>query len=266
MGDNLMRKYIDQLYTDEELIQRIWDKEEIKDLMSRRTYYRAAMNHRAELDKLWVTEDTHRITASYANNIGFFVGMDSIIKHYVIQFHEYRMSYLRPYSTTNDHLELCDANLNFGCTFMTTLNTPHVCISDDGNFAQFMGYECYRRADGKPDGTTDDFYGFDLVYADLIKESDGNWRIWHLISGHDTSIPVGVDTQNLPYISDGSWDPVASEYGSPDIQRSVYDGFRGWEMVYYDMPRDYVTYDPLHSYGPDGNVGYKYYERKGERI
>jgi hypothetical protein len=261
-----MRKNIDELYSDNELIERIWDKEEIKDLLSRRTYCRAAFDHRKELDTLWVTEAKYRESASYANNSGFFTGMDSIYRYYVMEFHETRMSYLKAYAEADPQVEYSEANLNYGSTFMTTLNTPNICISDDGRFAQFMGYECYRRADGKPDHTTADFFGFDLVYADLVKQADGSWKIWHLISGHDISIPVGVNTVGLPYISDASWDPVAAEYGKPDIQRPVYDGFRGWEMVYYDMPRDFVTYDPLHSYGPEGNVGYKYYQRKGERI
>ena len=68
-------------YTDDELIARVWDVEEIKKLANKRVYYQANGWRERELDELWTAQ--HRDTASYGANTGFYVGLDSVRKWYV---------------------------------------------------------------------------------------------------------------------------------------------------------------------------------------
>jgi hypothetical protein len=81
-------------YTDEELVVRLWDKEEIKDLMSRRCYYKQNDWRQQELQELWVTDPEYKATASLSNNLGYFVGMDDITAYYVDGIAEKRQGQL----------------------------------------------------------------------------------------------------------------------------------------------------------------------------
>lgn len=251
--------------TEEEQLFRIWDKEEIKALMSRRTYYRSSQLRRKELTELWVSEAAWLDTVSYANNIGFYVGMDAITRHYAAEHEARRAARLDACKAADPSGSWANAGLDHGSVYFATLNTPLIVLSGDGKTAQFIGYECGRLADGNPDGTADDYFTFGLVMADLARQSDGKWKIWHLIQTHDISLPVGENTDHHPLRPDPATDPVAAAFGVPDIQRTVYDPFLGWENIYYDMPKPRYSYDPVCGYGPEGNVGRRYFERKGGR-
>ena len=70
-------------YSDEELIGRVWDQENIRNLIGRYTYYEAA-NRRAEaLEQFWVRTQEHQATASFGRNWGFLTGIDDIRAYYV---------------------------------------------------------------------------------------------------------------------------------------------------------------------------------------
>jgi hypothetical protein len=250
---------------EEQQLFHIWDKEEIKSLMSRRTYYRTANLRERELQELWVTESSWQASASYANNIGFFVGLDAIRSHYVTDHQARRDARLAACKEKDTTGRWANVGPDHGSLYLATLNTPLIVIADDGKTAQFCGYECGRLADGNPDGTADDFFTFGLVLVDLVRQSDGSWKIWHLIQTHDISLPVGENTDHHPLRPDPATDPVAAGFGVPDIQRTVYDAFLGWENIYYDMPKPHATYEAIYGYGPEGNFGRRYYERKGVR-
>lgn len=49
-------------YTDEELIQRVWDVEEIKKLIHKRVIYIANEMRKEELNDLWVQDPNHQKT------------------------------------------------------------------------------------------------------------------------------------------------------------------------------------------------------------
>ena len=51
-------------YTDEELIQRVWDVEEVKKLCAKRCYYIANDWRQKELDELWVTGEEAKKTGA----------------------------------------------------------------------------------------------------------------------------------------------------------------------------------------------------------
>ena len=70
-------------YTDEELIQRVWDVEEIKKLIHKRVIYITNEMRKEELNDLWVQDPNHQKTASFGRNTGwmpFVIIMLCIIK------------------------------------------------------------------------------------------------------------------------------------------------------------------------------------------
>lgn len=172
------------LLTDDELITQLWDKEHIRDLMARHSYYMANNWHREELNELWVRRYDNKKTASFGNNFGYYVGMDEIVKQYVMGNSDMYYSLLKEYSDANSGVEYNSLNLGIGQMRTHTVNTHLVEVSDDGLTAQYCACDCGQVTYGSPDGTAKEYYLGGMVFADLIKEGD-EWRIWHLKICHD---------------------------------------------------------------------------------
>ncbi len=171
-------------YTDDELITRLWDKEKVRDIMARHSYYMANNWHREELNELWVQRYDNKKTASFGNNFGYYVGMDEISNYYVVQNNERYYQWLKEYSDAREDVEYSSLNLGIGQMRTHTVNTHLVEISDDGLTAQYCACDNGQVTYGKPDGTADAYYLGGMVFADLIKEGD-EWKIWHLKICHD---------------------------------------------------------------------------------
>ena len=58
-------------FSDEELISRIWDIEDIKKLIHRRVYYQAEDRREDELSDLWVREPQNRESASFDKKVQY---------------------------------------------------------------------------------------------------------------------------------------------------------------------------------------------------
>ena len=93
----------------------------------------------------------------------------------------------------------------------------------------------------------------------LVKQGD-EWRIWHIVFAHDHTIELGEDYGSLPVL--GWEDPLYAKYGDPTVKQTVYDPLFGWEYIYEDMPRGFSTYEDKGGYGPDGDLGKPYYQRR----
>lgn len=117
-------------FTDEEWLGRLWDVENVKQLMTKRCYYIYNDARRQELDDLWVKKPENRATASYGSNWGYYVGMDEIAKYYVLK-HDREMK---------------------------------------ARLARYMWYDMTALNDGHPDGTAEELLLPWLVACDLIKE------------------------------------------------------------------------------------------------
>lgn len=250
------------VYTNEERIDRIWDRENCTQLLNRHAIYYSNEQRRRELDELWVQEPENQATASLAYNNGYYVGMDAIAQHYVVDREQQLYDRLKPYTEADPGLRLSRENLSLGASAMHTSTTPLVYISDDGKTARFQGYQLGYQSIGRPDGTAESYLEFGLVYADLIREEKG-WKIWHLVLEHDHTVEVGHAYAETPVLRPDAEDPIClMDNGTPTIQRTVYDPFYGWEYIWDDMPRPYTTYQEGESYGPNGNLGKPYYERQ----
>ena len=248
------------VFTDEERIDRICDREACTQLINRHSIYYSNDWRRRELDELWVTDPQYRQTASLGYNNGYYVGMDAIAQHYVLDREAQRYEWLKPYHEA-EQTPLCRENLGLGASAMHTSTTPLVYIADDGRTARYQGYQLGYQSTGRPDGTAGSYLEFGLLYADLVREEDG-WKIWHLVMEHDHTVEVGTAYADVPVRRPDSEDPLARDYGTPTVEQTVYNPLFGWEYIWQDMPRPYVTYDDKSGYGPGGDLGKPYYKRE----
>lgn len=167
-----MNFYEEKQFTDDELIVRVMDKEAIKNLMGRRAYYYANNQRRRELDELWVSAPDYQRTASYGRNWGYYTGMDSIARYYVIEHNRRQYRDLEAIRTKSPEVELSSWNLGYGTTAFHEVTTPMLYIAGDGKTARGLWYvpgqETIIEADGTPGPT-------------------GPWTIWRRISSRKTA-------------------------------------------------------------------------------
>lgn len=222
-------------YTSEELAIRLWDTEHIRHTMNRMCYYLSNRDFRGLINDLWVQKNKR--TASLGYNNGYYIGMDEIVRHLV--------------------LEQTDLPKT-GSARMETLTTPLIKLHGDGKTAQYQGYMPGFRSSAQADGTIETYLTLDMCFADLIKE-EGTWKIWHLILMHDHTMEAGKPYGKLPTF--GWNDPLEETFGTPTVPQELHDPSYGWELLYDDMPRELDTYEEKYSYGPYGDFGKKYFQR-----
>jgi hypothetical protein len=244
--------------SDDELIARIWDREEIRHTMNRLCYHLSNEEPRRAIGELWVTKPENRAKASLGYNTGFYKGMDEVARHLVADRERRMHDNLRVRTDEGPSVQNSNLRPGYGCSRMLTLTTPLTVLSDDGMSARFTGFCPGYSAEGKPGGAVDAYLTFDRLFADLLKE-DGVWHILNLTFNHDHTVECGTSYADAPVL--GWDDPIVAMEGEPTIRRTVYDPLYGWEYMYSDMPRPYCTYSDKDSYGPDGNLGKPYYER-----
>ena len=245
-------------YTEDELITRVWDVENIRHTMNRMCYYVSAEEYRKAINELWVTKADNRRTASLGVNHGYYVGLDEVVRHLVLDRTQHLYENLNARAAADPSIECSNLNLGYGCAAMMTLNTPLIKVTDDGRYGKYMGYALGFTTEGKPDGTADSFMTFDRVLADLVKEDD-DWKIWHYVVAHDHTVEAGTNYSAVPVR--GWEDPLQIAEGTPTVSQTVYEPLFGWEYVYEDMPRKHYTYTDKMSYGPNGDLGKPYFRR-----
>jgi hypothetical protein len=262
-------------YTEQEQLTRLWDKENIKDLMSRRCYYKQNDWRQKELEDLWVQSPDHQATASLANNLGYFVGMGDISAYYVEGIRVKRQAQLELVQKTQPDAAYGNSVMN-----AHTYHTVMVELAGDGQTARYLCYDHGHQTDPQPDGTAKGYWTSGHLLADLIKE-DGVWKIWHIKSMHDFSIPAapvpgmagpgfggpppedgegapegeGPGPGGPPKMPDLGPDPYEDDYGTPTVAKPYVVKY-AWNDLPKQMPNTYTpheTYEPSISYGPDGH-------------
>ena len=229
-------------YTNEELLDRMWAKEDIIQTMNRHCYYQSNGERAKEIDTLWVSRPENAGKASYGFNNGYYVGIGDIRRFYVDDYNGYRGD-------------------GTGYAEYHSAASPLVVVADDGQSARYLGfhfsYACKVEADGK--GAA--FQTTGLTFADLILE-DGTWKILNLVEESDHTFETGKNYAELEPRRWDTPDPLDYRYKDPTIKRIVYNPLFGWEYMYSDMPKPYDTYRAEDSYGPEGKLNKPYYERE----
>ena len=223
-----MAKKKNVIRSNEERIVRVWDVEQVKDLMSRRSIYEATGRRQEELDELWVQVPENRKTASFGRNWGYYVGMDEIKKYYVDDYAAREADAL----------------------------SAMVYVAGDGKTAQgtwySIGADCYPEADG----TADCSWNCQKICADFIKEP-GGWKIWHVVFSQDFTVKTGHDTSELQsiYIRGTGRDEI--DFGDPTIPMLAHDPSYTWCDNYPPLNDPYDTFTDEISYGPEGHPDYE---------
>lgn len=244
-------------FTDEEMILHAWDKEVIQDTIARFVHYWGDGDSERAINELWVTEPEHTKDASFATNIGFFVGIDEVRRHLTTERVAKEQETLDAFVAADS--KYAGSELGLGMTATHSCTTPLLFISVDDKYARYLGYDLGMSGRGKPDGTADCYFEVGLLLIELVREADG-WKIWHLVEEHDFSMESGVNYNDVPSVIKG-YDPASKDFGDPTVKKDVYDSQFGWEYLFQDMPRPFKTYDEDEGYGPNGKVGRKFYER-----
>ena len=140
-------------YTDEELIQRVWDVEEIKKLIHKRVIYIANEMRKEELNDLWVQNPEHKKTASFGRNTGYYTGMDAIHDYYVVHHQKEREKQLKKLHAANPAIADIPQNLHIGCLSSHPVSTGLVELAGDGKTAKGLWYSIAQETEAQPDGT-----------------------------------------------------------------------------------------------------------------
>ncbi len=242
-------------FSDDETIRRVWDTENIKNLIGRFTYYEAA-NRRAEaLEKLWVAQPENQATASFGRNWGFYTGMDAIREYYVNR---------------------CRFGAD-GTATMHPFSTKLLCLAEDGKTAQGLwmgiGYDTAPNSAGKLSG----MWVNERMAIDFIKEGS-DWKIWHVFIGTNFTENAGGNYAKQPLNTeirqyrDGNpaWYMVGKEniscevakfdqiqdypereaFGTPTHPCQAYTALYNDQIWFPHLPVDYRTFDET--------VGYDY--------
>ena len=238
-------------YSDEELMTRLWDVEEIKKLVYKRGYYVANEWRARELDELWVRDPETQKTASLGKNIGWYVGMDAIRGYYVEKHLADRRAQLAAISQANPAIENTEKNLHIGCVNHHPATTGLVEIAGDGKTAKALFYSNGQETEANADGTATAMWVPQKQAYDFVKE-DGQWRIWHLAMAVDSSLEAGEKFEDVNPIADYDHDPIMQEFGEPTIRQLTHDATFNWWDDYPPRPMPYETWSDDISYGPEG--------------
>jgi hypothetical protein len=161
-------------------------------------------------------------------------------------------------------------------------------LAADGKTARYLAYDHGHQTDPQPDGSAKGYWTSGHLLADLMKEN-GVWKIWHIKSMHDLSIPAapvpgamgggfgGPPPEDAgeggppdgappeggepggpggpPPMPDLGPDPYEDDYGTPTVAKPYIVKW-AWNDLPKQMPNTYApheTFDPSVSYGPEGH-------------
>lgn len=241
-------------FTDIETLERVWDRENILDVMAKRSYYNANDERLRELDELWVSDSELTDTASYGKTWGYYVGMDDIRAYYADSHTARRKKELESLCKKYPEIENCDANLGRGAMQIHPLSTPLIYIAGDGQTAKGLFYSIGQITKIE-DWGAEAYWVAMKIGVDFARENDG-WKIWHLVEIYDAVNKDGEDYKETPYIyPDGH--PMEAEFGEPTVKLLTHDERFNWWDNYPPEPTAYETFNDRISYEPKGHPNYK---------
>lgn len=242
-----------QVYTDEELLIRVWDREDIQDIMNLRAYYSANEERCREINELWVTEEKYQKSASFGKNWGFYTGIESIRNYYVVEHQKKMESYLEAYCATRPEIKKEKENLGYGYMTLQPISAPSIQIATDGKTAKGLWYSIGHQEVPQKDSTVQAHWTAMKIAADFVKEEKTGWHIWHLLEISDSYWEPGINYHDeIPVFEDSENDLLRIEFGKPDIEIQTHDRQFCWADNYPSMPEPYVTFTDEISWGPEG--------------
>lgn len=202
-------------FTDEELIQRVTDVMEIRNVMGRHAYYHAKGLHEKELKEIWVQKPENQKTASFGQNWGYNVGMERIDAYYGKGSVENYQKDLEALHAADPSVEVSKENLGIGSLVIHMLTAPYIEVAADGKTAQGLWYSPGAVGGVHPDHS-DGLMMYEKYGVDFMKE-DGEWKIWHLFIGTDFAGSRRSGSQGRHHSGAGAEDPLPARWRSPRI-------------------------------------------------
>lgn len=248
-----------EFYTEDELIDRVWDREQLQKIMAKRVFLAANEQRRKEINDLWVTEPQNRKTASYGKNWGYHIGMDNIVKYYVVSHRRQMQKDLDTCAAADTSVPHTVDDVGFGCLSAYPINTPLIFVAGDGKTAQGIWYCVGQETKRLPDGNADAVWRCQKIGVDFIRENSG-WKIWHLVEIVDVNCRAGENYSEQPVImtpDDPSLAEVKLEFGTPDYPLLTHDSRFNWRDEYPWIPKPYFSYSESMGFGPKGHPRYK---------
>lgn len=236
-------------WTDQEYAFRINSRDELMNLMGRRSFYVSADMLEQELEDLWTKE--HASTASYGGNWGWYIGMDEIRRGYLGSWREARKAQQEARGDGSDP--------GMGTASLFSMTTPLIEIAYDNKTARGLWYSVGYDVSATENAKQDIRWRYEKVGADFVYE-DGQWKIWHLVFGLDILEQSGSVT--VPYEGDDYLAPAQKSFGEPTYAMLTHDPHYNWVDNYPAAPEPYETFKPEESYGPQGNKYYRYAVKK----
>lgn len=260
-----MNYTIKKEFTDKELMQRVTDVLEIRNLMGRHAYYHSKGLHVRELEECWVQKPENQATASFGQNWGYNVGMKRIDAYYGQGSVENFKRDLEALAAADPTVEVKPENYGMGSLVIHALTAPYIEVAADGKTAQGLWYTPGAVGGTHPDGSSSGMLMYEKYGVDFIRE-DGEWKIWHLFVGTDFAVNAGEDlkgdtileqerkvaageAQAMPH-------PMA-QCDDPDfIPMDAYSLKYNYSF-YPPLPEPHYSFDECVSNGPEGNPNYK---------
>lgn len=168
-------------YTLAEAVERSLAWQACSNLAGAHEDYHTALNHEGELEDLWVNEEEYMETMSWTNNTQKMVGYDNIYAFYVTDLDPHIEQCTRTAESMDDtgKIENNEEWQGTGMLWYHMLMSPEIEVAADGKTAighwQSWGTVTEPSGDGYTAQWTCEDYN--MVF---VKQSDGNWKIWHL--------------------------------------------------------------------------------------
>ena len=164
------------------MARRALDQQEIQNVMSRHVMLHCYGLHRREVEELWVREPENQATASFGQNLGFFVGYAAIWQGYVEAHDTSWLTSAKQYCQSRNidisgmtDEEILDVYGGVGQLLLHVTTTAIIEIAEDGQTAQ-----CFWYSPGMVSETGQNANAIWEAYGvDFVKEND-EWKIWHL--------------------------------------------------------------------------------------
>lgn len=237
--------------TDYEALSRAYDIYQIKNVMGHHAYHHALGTHRQELDEIW----SAREDISWGNNMGFWVGRDTMYAYYADAKAVQDEATLKLMAKANPKIEVRPENFQMGALLMHSLTTPLIQVADDGKTAQGMWYSLGQVTNAGSDGSASGSWMHERYAVDFIKEDDA-WKIWHFFVGTDLGCTAGepyAERKPQPRPENAEPDPmmeIMAALPKPTIAMELYHCKYGWHNEPH-FPRPYATHTAELSYGPE---------------
>ena len=165
-------------FTVEEAVERVNAYRECQNLAGAHEYYHTALDHQGELDNAWVTEEKYKETMSWTNNTQFFYGYDAVWEFYCGEALTGHGKMVQQQSMASDELGIITMDDEWyatGTLWYHMLMSPVIEVARDGQTAVGLWQSFGTVTEGSMCQWTCEDYT--MVF---VKQSDGEWRIWHL--------------------------------------------------------------------------------------